>query len=134
MLKIRLQRTGRKNNASFRVVVGEHTNAAQSGKFVEVLGSYEPKSGKYELKEDRIKYWISKGAQPSGTVHNTLVDKKIIEGKKINVLPKKTKQVKELTEEEKAAQAAPVAEAAPEASSAEGGETPAEAAPTEETA
>lgn len=124
MLKIRLQRTGRKNNASFRVVVGEHTNAAQSGKFVEVLGSYEPKSGKYELKEDRIKYWISKGAQPSGTVHNTLVDKKIIEGKKINVLPKKTKQVKELTEEEKAAQAssatggaqaeAPAAEAAPE--------------------
>jgi small subunit ribosomal protein S16 len=99
MLKIRLQRTGRVNTATFRVVVGEHTNSAQSGKFVEVLGSYEPKEGVVNLKADRVKYWISKGAQPSGTVHNFLVDKGIVEGKKINVMPKKTKQAKK--EEEK---------------------------------
>lgn len=94
MLKIRLQRTGRKNNPAFRVVVGEHTNAAQSGKFLEVLGSYNPKAGTFEISADRVKYWISKGAKASGTVHNFLVDKKIVDGKKMNVLPKKTKQVK----------------------------------------
>ncbi len=94
MLKIRLQRTGRKNNPFFRVVVGEHTNSAQSGKFIEVLGSYNPKAGNVEVAADRVKYWISKGAQASGTVHNFLVDKKILEGKKLNVLPRKTKQAK----------------------------------------
>lgn len=94
MLKMRLQRTGRKNEPSFRVVLGEHTNSAQSGKFIEVLGSYDPKAGKVEVKADRVKYWLSKGAQPSGTVHNFLVDKGIVEAKKINVLPKRTKQVK----------------------------------------
>lgn len=94
MLKIRLQRTGRKNNPSFRVVVGEHTNSAQSGKFIEVLGSYDPKAGTVELAPERVSYWLGKGAQASGTVHNFLVDKKLIEGAKKNVLPKKTKQVK----------------------------------------
>ncbi|MDQ5901385.1 MAG: small subunit ribosomal protein [Patescibacteria group bacterium] len=94
MLKIRLQRTGRKNEPHFRVVVGEHTNAAQSGKFIEVLGSYDPKAGTVNLKEEKVKYWISKGAKASGTVHNFLVDKKVIEGNKINVLPKKSKTTK----------------------------------------
>ena len=98
MLKIRLQRAGKKNEPYFRVVVGEHTNAAQSGKFIEVLGSYDPKAGTVSLKEDKIKYWISKGAQASGTVHNFLVDKKVVEGTKKNILPKKTstKKRKEL--------------------------------------
>jgi small subunit ribosomal protein S16 len=94
MLKIRLQRTGRKNEPHFRVVVGEHTNSAQSGKFIEVLGSYDPKAGTVILKEDKVKYWISKGAKASGTVHNFLVDKKVVEGNKINVLPKKSKTTK----------------------------------------
>lgn len=98
MLKIRLQRTGKKNEPYFRVVIGEHTNSAQSGKFIELLGSYDPKAGTITLKEDRIKYWISKGAQASGTVHNFLVDKKVVDGKKKNILPKKTstKKRKEL--------------------------------------
>lgn len=98
MLKIRLQRTGKKNEPYFRVIVGEHTNGAQSGKFIEVLGSYDPKAGTITLKEDKIKYWISKGAQASGTVHNFLVDKKVVEGTKKNILPKKTstKKRKEL--------------------------------------
>ena len=94
MLKMRLQRTGRKNEPYFRVVLGEHTNSAQSGKFIEILGSYDPKAGVVTVKEDRVKYWLSKGAQASGTVHNFLVDKKLIDGKKINVMPKRTKQVK----------------------------------------
>jgi len=98
MLKIRLQRTGRKNEPHFRVVIGEHTNAPKSGKFIEILGSYDPKAGIVQLKEEKVKYWISKGAQTSGTVHNFLVDKKIIDSAKKNVLPKKTstKKRKEL--------------------------------------
>jgi small subunit ribosomal protein S16 len=94
MLKIRLQRVGRVNNPSFRVVLTESTNSAQSGKFQEILGFYDPKSGKVELKSDRIKYWISVGAQVSGTVHNFLVDNKIVEAKKVNVMPKRTIQSK----------------------------------------
>jgi len=55
------------------------------------LGNFDTrKSEKAELKVEEIKKWISKGAQLSTTVHNMLLDKKIISGKKINALPKKT--------------------------------------------
>ncbi len=98
MLKIRLQRTGRKNNPSFRVVLTDSKNAAKSGRFKEILGSYNVKGGDVILKADRIKHWMSVGAQASETVHNFLVAEKIIEGKKKNVLPRKspTKNRKEL--------------------------------------
>lgn len=98
MLKIRLQRVGRINNPSFRVVLTESTNATRSGRFQEILGFYDPRLGNIELKADRIKYWLSMGAQASGTVHNFLVDQKIIDAKKKNMLPKKTKQVKKEAE------------------------------------
>ena len=87
---IRLQRIGRKNDASFRVVLTDSKNAAKSGKFKEILGSYNPKSGEVLFKADRIKYWIGNGAQASDTVHNFLVHQKMIEGKKKNVLSKKS--------------------------------------------
>ncbi len=93
MLKIRLQRVGRKNDPSFRVVVTEARKDSQSGKFIEILGSYDARStlaGKprpVSLKADRIKHWISLGAQTSDTVHNLLVTHKVIDAKKINVLP-----------------------------------------------
>jgi small subunit ribosomal protein S16 len=87
---IRLQRTGRRNQPFFRVVLTDSRNGANSGRFKEILGSYDPKAGEVTLKGDRIKHWISVGAQTSGTVHNFLVDQKIVEAKKKNVLPKKT--------------------------------------------
>lgn len=90
MLKIRLQRTGRTNDPSYRVVVTEHTNGPKSGRAVEKVGTYNPKSKVRTLDAERIKYWISKGAQASGTMHNMLISTGIISGKKINVLPKKT--------------------------------------------
>ena len=98
MLKIRLQRTGRRNQPSFRVVLTDSRNGTKSGRFKEILGSYNPKEGNLQLNGDRIKHWIGMGAQASGTVHNFLVSEKVIEGKKINVLPKKTstKKRKEL--------------------------------------
>lgn len=95
MLKIRFQRTGRKNDPSFRIVVGEHTRHPKSGSHSEILGSYHPKTKDVSIDAEAIKAWIAKGAQPSPTIHNLLISKGIIEGKKINVLPKKTPIVKE---------------------------------------
>jgi len=98
MLKIRLQRVGRKNDPAFRVVLTDSKNSAKSGKFKEILGSYTPKSGDVIFKAERINYWLDKGAKPSDTVYNFLITQKLIEGKKKNVLPKKspTKPRKEL--------------------------------------
>ncbi|MDE2031309.1 MAG: 30S ribosomal protein S16 [Patescibacteria group bacterium] len=98
MLKIRLQRVGRKNDSAFRVVLTDSKNSTKSGKFKEILGSYNLKSGEVIFKKDRISYWISNGAQTSATVHNFLVHQKVVEGKKKNVLSKKspTKARKEL--------------------------------------
>ena len=89
MLKIRLQRIGRKNDPSFRVVLTDSKNATKSGKFLEIVGSYNPKSGETVFNSERIQHWISKGAQVSETVFNSLVHQKAIPGKKKNVLPKK---------------------------------------------
>jgi len=95
MLKIRLQRVGRKNDPSFRVVLTDSKNASKSGNTIETLGNYDPKKNVKVIEGEKIKYWISKGAQVSDTVHNILVSEKIIEGKKINVLPKKSPIVNE---------------------------------------
>ena len=98
MLKIRLQRIGRKNDPSFRAVLTDSKNSTKSGRFLEILGTYNPKaketSEKKNLNAERIQYWISKGAQCSDTLHNFLVHDKVIEGKKRNVLPKKSPTVK----------------------------------------
>ncbi len=91
MLKIRFQRIGRKNDPSFRAVLTDSKNSTKSGKFLEILGTYNPsaKEAKRNLNAERIKYWLGQGAQPSDTMHNFLVHDQVIPGKKINVLPKK---------------------------------------------
>jgi small subunit ribosomal protein S16 len=94
MLKIRLQRIGRKNDPAFRVVLTDSKNSTKSGRFLEILGTYNPKAGEKNLITERIKYWMSQGAQCSDTMHNFLVHDKVVEGKKINVLPKKHPTVK----------------------------------------
>lgn len=95
MLMIRFQRIGRTNDPAFRIVVLEKERAAKAGNIVELLGTYNPRSKALTLNEERVKHWISKGAQPTGSIHNLLVTKGVITGKKINVLPKKTSQKKE---------------------------------------
>jgi len=102
MLKIRLKRIGRKHDPSFRVVLLDSHKGPQTGKINEVLGFYDARKDIKELKSDRIKNWISKGAQVSDTVHNLLVDQKIIEGKKINVLPRKSPIKKETADDNQA--------------------------------
>jgi small subunit ribosomal protein S16 len=88
MLSIRFNRTGRKNRASFRIVVQEHT-VAPGGRHVEVVGSYDPHQKKAVLKTERIQYWLSQGAQASDSVHNLLIREGAIEGKKIAVKMKR---------------------------------------------
>jgi len=122
MLKIRLQRTGRTNNPSYRVVVTEHTNGPKSGRATEILGSYNPKTKERVLDGERIKHWLKNGAQASGTMHNMLVSAGILSGKKINVLPKKT-----VPKKEEPAAEAPVSEA-PAAAAELAAEAPAEEA------
>lgn len=120
---IRFQRIGRTNDPAFRIVVLEKERAAKAGNIVELLGTYNPRSKALTLDEDRVKHWIRQGAQPTDSIHNLLVNKKIIEGKKVNALPKKTPQK---SEEAIAAEAAATKEAA-ETPTAE----PAAEAPTE---
>jgi small subunit ribosomal protein S16 len=104
MLMIRLQRVGRKHEPVFRLVLTDSQNSPKSGRFLEILGSYDTrKEVGVDFKNDKVKYWISKGAQLSNTVHNLLIDRKVIEGKKINALPKKTPIVSEKVEEKVAA-------------------------------
>lgn len=92
MLKIRLQRVGKKNTPSYRVVLAEHT-APPQGKFLEILGFYNPRKKQKSFKKERIEHWLSKGAQPSSTVFNLLVDEKILtEPKRKAWRPKKKEE------------------------------------------
>jgi small subunit ribosomal protein S16 len=81
MLVMRFQRIGKKGQAYFRIVVTEHTKKPL-GEFLELLGSYDPHKKDLKVKKDRIEYWLSKGVQASPTVHNLLINKKIISGEK----------------------------------------------------
>jgi len=112
MLTIRLFRTGRRNQPSFKIVVTDKLRSSTRGRFVEEVGFYNPLTKQRNLKGDRVKYWISVGAKPSDTVHNMLVADKVIESQK---LPKHKKSKKEqpVAEAEKSAESALPADAAP---------------------
>jgi len=99
MLKIRMQRVGRKHEPVFRLVLTDSRSGPKSGKVIEILGSYDSRRGeKAEFKTDRIKYWISIGAQTSNTVHNMLISKEIIKGKKVSVITMSGKRKKKIEE------------------------------------
>jgi len=103
MLTLRFQRQGKKRDFIFRIVAVDSKITVNSGKSKEILGWWDPRINKFELKKERILYWISQGAQPSDSCYNLLVRAKIIEGKKrpINIRKKKVKEVKgggEITE------------------------------------
>ncbi len=110
MLTIRLQRVGRKHEPVFRLVLTDSKNSPKSGKFLEILGSYDARRGDQAVfNDEKVKHWLSKGAKVSDTVHNLLIDKKVITGKKINKLPKKSP-----IKSEKAEESAPIAAPATE--------------------
>ena len=75
MLVIRLRRAGSKNRQFYRVVVTE-SRSARDGRFVEVLGHYNPrtKPETLVLNQERVAHWMKAGATPSDTVR-TLIDR-----------------------------------------------------------
>jgi small subunit ribosomal protein S16 len=135
MLMMRLQRVGRKNDPSFRIVVTDKRTGPKSDKHIDRLGSYNPKLNHVQIDAVKAKEWLEKGVQPSDTLHNILVSQKVIEGKKRNVLPRKSPIVDEAAikkaaeEAEAKAKAEADAKAAAEAAAA----APAEEAPVVET-
>jgi small subunit ribosomal protein S16 len=133
MLAIRFNRTGKKNQASFRVVL-QDKRKAPGRRHVEILGSWNPHTKEAVLKGDRILHWIGLGAEVSDSVHNLLVKQQVIEGKRRAIkMPKPAVKealavVEETPKEEAKAEAvteasvveeAPVAEAAVEEKAAE---------------
>ena len=98
MLAIRLARVGKKKQPTYRLTVSEKSKDT-FGDFLEIVGYYNPRSKVCEVKKDRILHWISKGAQPSSTVHNLLIDQNVIEGEKVKASKAKKKGKK--GEEEK---------------------------------
>jgi len=135
MLMMRLQRVGRKNDPSYRIVVTDKRTGPKSNKHVAIIGSYNPKMSHIQLDVDAAKDWLSKGVQPSDTVHNILVKQKVINAKTINPLPRKSPIVDEealakKAEEEAAAAEAPAEEETP-AETEEAPEAPAEEAKEE---
>jgi small subunit ribosomal protein S16 len=134
MLIIRLQRTGKKNQADFRIVLAQKT-ASAAKKFVEVLGSYNPRKKLFAVKnQDRLKYWLAQHVELSPTLHNLLVTNKLLDAKKVRAFNTPKKSVEPMTPTTSASAEAsadkPAADAAtpPQA----GGETAA-VAPTSET-
>ncbi|MDE2311957.1 MAG: 30S ribosomal protein S16 [Patescibacteria group bacterium] len=113
MLIIRLQRTGKKNAADFRLVIAEKTASAKK-KFVEVLGSYNPRTKAFQAKEERLKYWLGQRVEISPTVHNLLVGKNLLEAKKVKAFSVPKKPVEPVVETKPAAPAAPLEAAAAE--------------------
>ncbi len=122
MLKIRLSRHGVKKRPFFHIVVAEHTRC-RDGQFVEKLGTYNPMLQKTDekrvvLNAERIKYWMSVGAQPTDRVARFLGEAKIIAMPKYNETPKQSAPKAKAQERMKAAADAatqPAAEAAPAA-------------------
>jgi small subunit ribosomal protein S16 len=90
MLMMRLQRIGRKNDPSYRIVVTDRRTSPKSDSHIDRLGSYNPKLNHVQLDAAKAKEWLAKGVQPSDTLHNILVSQKVIDAKKKNVLPRKS--------------------------------------------
>jgi len=109
MLTIRLQRLGKKNYPTYRVIISEKGRDTK-GTYLEALGNFDPhaKEGSMALKTERIKFWLAKGAQTSNTVHNLFMKAGLITDskKKKSVFISKSRRAK-LDEKKKSAAPAP---------------------------
>jgi small subunit ribosomal protein S16 len=137
VLRIRLQRSGRKNRANYRVVVAEHS-APIKGRYLELLGTFDPLVEKHGLVVDtaKVEEWIRKGAKPTNTIAR-LLKAQGMKGMEPFIIEMKDRKVKNPKEEPEAppaaAPTAPVAEApAAESVGDEGEAAPAEEKPAEE--
>ena len=92
MLKIRFTRVGRKHDPTFRLIVTDSRKAPRSGAYLENLGFCNFRKDGFQVKSERVKHWLSKGAQVSDTAYNLLITAKVIKGKKRNVFKMKKKK------------------------------------------
>ena len=92
MVKICFKRVGKKKHPMYRIIVLDKRKDPW-GDYLENLGTYDPHTKELNLKEDKIKEWMAKGAQPSDTIYNLLIEKGIIKGDKrrVSTLSKKRK-------------------------------------------
>ena len=127
---IRFQRIGRKNDPAFRIAVLEKTAGPKAGSYVDLVGTYNPKTKATTLQPDAIRDWVAKGAQVSPSVHNLLVSQGVIEGTKTakvvkqselgkNIAKKKAEEEAAAAKAEADAKAAAEAQAAADAAAAE---------------
>ncbi|MFA5183907.1 MAG: 30S ribosomal protein S16 [Patescibacteria group bacterium] len=134
MLVIKLAQTGKTNKKMFRLVISEKSRDP-FGEVLEILGSYNPHTKELAAKGDKVKYWLSKGAQMTSTVNNLLVEKKVIDGQKIKASKagkpseKRLAQIKAKADKKAAKETIPAETAAKETEASAEPETPSEAAP-----
>lgn len=89
---MRLQRRGKKNYATWRVVVAEQ-RAPIKGRFIADVGYYNPHTDAFRVEADAVKQWLKQGVKPSPTVHNLLVTHGLLAADKVRSWrpkPKKT--------------------------------------------
>jgi small subunit ribosomal protein S16 len=101
MLTIRFLRRGKKNQPFFKIVVTDKRRAPRGGRFVEQVGFLNPLTKEKKLKAERLKYWLSVGAKPSASIHNFLVQEKILTAEKIPLHKKKKTKGEEKKEKPK---------------------------------
>lgn len=100
MLVIRFLRTGKRNQPFFRIVVTDKKNPPRGGRFLEILGFFNPLTKEKKIRVERVNYWLSVGAQTSDRVHNLLIKEGIIKGKKkpVHKKSKKKEEKKDINE------------------------------------
>ena len=135
-LKIRLARGGSKKHPFYRIVVAE-ASSPRDGRFVERLGSYDPMvpkdhENRVSLKDERIKFWMSKGAKPTLRIHKILAAAGLLDAPIIREQPIKAAPGKKRLERENEAKEAAEAPAEAVPAEAPAAEAPAEEAPAAE--
>lgn len=138
MLVIRMQRTGRKGHAQFRVVVQDSRRTPTSGKVVAWLGSYDPHSKTSSLNKEKVEFYLGHGAQPSPRVVRLLKVEKVKLPAWVATADKKESKVRNPGKLRRNRPAEPKTEGVPAVAEPvespaveESTETPADAAPAE---
>ena len=105
-VRIRLRRTGGKKQPSYRVVVAD-SRSPRDGRFIENIGHYNPRTdpATVEIDQERARYWLSQGAQPSDAVARLLETKGIISERewRYNVVKEKATEAPQAPEAPKEA-------------------------------
>ena len=116
MLRIRLRRTGKAKQPSYRIVVADQ-RAPRDGAFVEILGHYNPRTDPttFVIDEERAKHWLAQGALPTETLHRLFHKQGLIE----TAPPQRPTKQSRAEREAEAAVARAAEDAAAEAAAAE---------------